>query len=157
MRADCQAWLASQHLTGNELVYADPPYLRSVRASGRLFYEYELAEEHEHVALLTQLRQLPCMVMLSGYWSQLYADMLTGWNTVTYTTTTLGGTVAEEWLWLNYPLPVALHDYRYLGEDYRERERIKRKVSRWRARLATMPTLERQALMIALQNTETEL
>jgi DNA adenine methylase len=150
VRGDCQAWLAQQRWHGRELVYADPPYLLSVRASGRLFYEYELAEESEHVALLAQLRALPCMVMISGYWSELYADMLAGWTTVTYTTTTLGGTVAEEWLWMNYPLPTALHDYRYLGEDYRERERIKRKVSRWRSRLADMPLLERQALMMAL-------
>lgn len=154
INGDCQTWLAQQHWTGNELVYADPPYLRSVRASGRLFYEYELAEEHEHAALLLQLSKLPCMVMISGYWSELYADMLASWTTVTYTTVTLGGTVAEEWLWMNYDLPVALHDYTYIGANYRERERIKRKVSRWKARLADMPLLERQALMIALNNTK---
>lgn len=154
VRGDCQAWFRQQIWRGHELVYADPPYLRSVRASGRLFYEYELAEESEHVALLTQLRALPCMVMVSGYWSELYADMLADWTTVTYTTVTLGGTVAEEWLWMNYPLPAALHDYQYLGADYRERERIKRKVNRWRQRLAAMPLLERQALMMALSDTD---
>ena len=154
VRGDCQAWFRQQIWRGHELVYADPPYLRSVRASGRLFYEYELAEESEHVALLTQLRALPCMVMVSGYWSELYADMLPDWTTVTYTTVTLGGTVAEEWLWMNYPLPAALHDYQYLGADYRERERIKRKVNRWRQRLAAMPLLERQALMMALSDTD---
>jgi hypothetical protein len=31
----------------------------------------------------------------------------------------------------NFPEPVALHDYRYLGEDFRQRERIKRKKQRW--------------------------
>ena len=31
-----------------------------------------------------------------------------------------------EYLWCNYPAPMALHDYRYLGKDFRERERIKR-------------------------------
>jgi 16S rRNA G966 N2-methylase RsmD len=148
---DCQAWLQERMLTGDTLVYADPPYLRSVRTSGKLMYEYELAEDHEHAALLTQLRGLPCMVMISGYWSQMYADMLADWQTVTYQTTTLGGTVATEWLWMNYPLPTALHDYRYLGTDYRERERIKRKVTRWQRRLADMPRLERQALLMALQ------
>lgn len=151
VRGDCQAWLAQHHWRGNELVYADPPYLLSTRASGRLFYEYELAEEDEHAALLTRLSVLPCMVMISGYWSELYADMLRGWTTVSYQTTTIGGTVATEWLWLNYPEPVALHDYRYLGQDYRERERIKRKVARWQRRLADMPVLERQALLMALQ------
>lgn len=154
--ADCQHWIASQRLHGSELICADPPYLLSTRASGRLFYEYELAEEGEHEHLLKWLRCLPCMVMISGYWSALYADLLAGWHTVTYQTTTLGGTVATEWLWMNYPPPVALHDYRYLGTDYRERERIKRKVTRWQRRLAEMPLLERQALMMALQSPSTD-
>lgn len=149
---DCRHWIACQPLHSNVLIYADPPYLRSVRSSGRLFYEYELAEESEHEQLLKWLRSLPCMIMISGYHSDLYADILHDWSTVTYTTTTLGGTVATEWLWMNYPPPIALHDYRYLGADYRQRERIKRKVTRWRSRLAAMPLLERQALMMALQD-----
>jgi hypothetical protein len=37
-----------------------------------------------------------------------------------------------------------------LGADYRERERIKRKVTRWTARLAALPRLERLALYSAL-------
>ena len=40
---------------------------------------------------------------------------------------TRGGRLATEWVWMNYPEPIALHDYRYLGEDFREREPIKRK------------------------------
>jgi hypothetical protein len=40
--------------------------------------------------------------------------------------------------------------YRYLGEDFRERERIKRKKQRWVNRLHTMPTLERRALLNAI-------
>ncbi len=148
---DCQTWLAHRRWNGNEMVYADPPYLRSTRSSGRLFYEFELAEDHEHEHLLQHLRSLRCMVMVSGYWSEMYADMLSGWTAVSYTTVTLGGTAATEWLWMNYPLPTALHDYRYLGTDYRERERIKRKVTRWQRRLADMPRLERLALLAALQ------
>jgi len=48
---------------------------------------------------------------------------------------------------MNYEAPVALHDYAYLGADYRERERIKRKRSRWVRMLNDMPTLERQAII----------
>jgi hypothetical protein len=33
-----------------------------------------------------------------------------------------------EWLWFNFPEPIALHDYRYLGTGFRER--IKRKKQR---------------------------
>ncbi len=45
---------------------------------------------------------------------------------------------------------IALHDYRYLGEDFRERERIKRKKQRWVNRLQTMPVLERQASKLSV-------
>jgi hypothetical protein len=51
---------------------------------------------------------------------------------------------------MNYPTPVALHDYRYLGDNFRERERIKRKANRWVAKLQNMPVLERQALLSAI-------
>ncbi len=50
----------------------------------------------------------------------------------------------------NFPEPIALHDYRYLGEDFRERERIKRKKQRWVNRLHVMPALERRALLNAI-------
>lgn len=63
---------------------------------------------------------------------------------------TRSGHSATEWLWFNYPEPVALHDYRFLGDNYRERERIKRKKQRWVARLSTMPLLERRALLSAI-------
>jgi hypothetical protein len=63
---------------------------------------------------------------------------------------TRGGRPATEWLWFNFEAPVALHDYRYLGRDFRERERIKRKKLRWTARLERMPALEKQALFSAI-------
>lgn len=63
---------------------------------------------------------------------------------------TRGGSPATEWLWSNFVPPAQLHDYRYVGHTFRERERIKRKTQRWKARLLKMPALERQALLVAL-------
>jgi len=60
------------------------------------------------------------------------------------------GGLAEECLWANFPDPIALHDYRYLGDGFRERERIKRKKARWVSRLEKMPLLERRALLSAI-------
>jgi hypothetical protein len=51
---------------------------------------------------------------------------------------------------MNYEAPVELHEYRYLGNNFRERERIKRKTKRWTAKLQSMPILERQALLCAM-------
>ncbi len=44
-----------------------------------------------------------------------------------------------------------MHDYRYLGDNFRERERIKRKTQRWSERLAKLDKLERMALLEAMQ------
>jgi hypothetical protein len=41
-----------------------------------------------------------------------------------------------------------------LGEDFRQRERIKRKKQRWVNRLTALPVLERQALLSAMKEIE---
>jgi DNA adenine methylase len=146
-------WIASDaHSTcqsKSTLVYLDPPYLMSTRRQHRPIYRCELADD-DHRLLLDVIRDLPCMVMISGYWSEMYANALQGWRTVQFQTITRGGSMATEWLWMNYPEPFELHDYRYLGENFRQRERIKRKKSRWLGKLQNMPPLERYAVLSAL-------
>ncbi len=145
---DAFTFLQSYPFTGHELVYCDPPYLHETRAKLNL-YRFELNED-QHRKLLQLLKGLPCMVMISGYCSPLYADELADWNSANYQAMTRSGKTATEYLWFNYSEPVALHDYRYLGQDYRERERIKKKKTRWVAKLQTMPLLERRALLSAM-------
>ncbi len=132
-------------------VYADPPYLFSVRASERPIYDHEFGDEVQHRQLLRLLRSLDCMVMISGYWSALYEQELTGWWTVSYSAITRSGSRAVEWLWMNYCGPDWLHDYQYLGANFREREKIKRRIGRWCRRLAAMPRLERLAMLAAMR------
>jgi site-specific DNA-adenine methylase len=130
-------------------VYADPPYLGSVRSSKYPIYKHEMMDEHAHSLLLAMLQGLPCMVALSGYFSSLYESSLQGWRTIDYNAQTRGG-VRREWLWMNYPQPTELHDYRYLGENFREREKITRTKKRWRARLLRMTSLQRYALLSSI-------
>ena len=61
------------------------------------------------------------------------------------------GGIAIERLWMNYPEPAELHDLRYLGSNFRERERIKRKKARWQAKLAKLDPLARAAIMECLR------
>jgi DNA adenine methylase len=133
---------------GTEFVYCDPPYLHSTRKS-RHRYPHELSDA-DHTRLLRLLRSLPCSVMISGYPSALYDAALAGWNREEFEVQTRGHTWATEVLWFNYERPNVLHDLRYVGKDYRERLRIKRKIARWRARLEATSTLERAALFSAL-------
>jgi len=151
LRGDGIDFLRSYSYTGRELVYCDPPYLMSTR-TGRQLYRFEMTDL-EHRRLLRVIRELPCRVMISGYSSVLYARELAGWNATSFAAMTRGGTERAEWLWYNFPRPLELHDYRYLGEGFRERERIKRKKARWTAKLASMPVLERQALLAAIAST----
>jgi hypothetical protein len=146
---DAIEWLVRNDISDDTLVYLDPPYLMSTRRQQRQIYRCELSD-HDHERLLEIIKSLNCMVMLSGYWSEMYSDALQGWRTDTFTTRTRGGSLAEEWLWMNFPEPLELHDYRYLGGDFRDRERIKRKVTRWKNRLINMNALEKHAIMAAI-------
>jgi DNA adenine methylase len=132
------------------LIYLDPPYLMSTRSTQRALYKYEFATEAEHDWLLSLIKGMRCMVAISGYASELYADRLKGWRAIQFPAMTRGGTIATEWLWMNYPAPLELHDCRYLGKNFRERERINRKKQRWSDRLKNMDPLERQALLSAI-------
>lgn len=148
IHGDAVTFLKENRFTGKELVYCDPPYLRETRKKYYPLYKYEYTYE-QHVELLEVIKNLPCMVMISGYRSKLYREFLKDWHTHLFRAATHKGT-AVEWVWMNYPPPEKLHDYRYLGSTFRERERIKRKSKRWVAKLKSMPVLERQALLSAI-------
>ena len=146
---DAVQFLESYAWKGDEFVYSDPPYLHITR-TGNHRYRHEYTEA-DHVRLLDVLKRLPCRVMVSGYYSELYMDVLRGWRVSTYEAMTRGAVWRTEYLWMNYSEPTALHDYRFLGNDYRERENIKRKQKRWRVRWQAMDRLERQAILAELQ------
>ncbi len=145
---DAIAYLQKRRYGTGELVYCDPPYMHETRGR-KDRYKFEMTDL-QHRQFLRVALEVPAMVIISGYWTSLYAEMLAAWNHSTFQTTNRAGQLTEEHLWFNYPRPVELHDYQYLGSNFRERERIKRKKARWTAKLAKMPLLERQAIMGAL-------
>ena len=143
-------FLKSYRWRGDEFVYCDPPYPFEVRAGKHKLYRFEMTER-QHRELLEVIKTIPARVAISSYWSSMYAEALAGWRTVSFQAVKRNGEVATEWLWMNYGEPLELHDYSYLGSDYRERERIKRRCRRWEKRLREMPALERYAIMKALE------
>jgi DNA adenine methylase len=147
---DALRYLLKQRYGPETLVYLDPPYLQETRRSARAIYRHEFNTVEQHTELLEVLLGLDCMVALSGYWSSLYDAMLQGWRRSEKVVTLRQGMKATECLWMNYPEPVALHDYRFLGGDFRERERLKRISHRWKERLLRMPLLERRMLSAAI-------
>jgi hypothetical protein len=148
---DALRWLEQKGptLPATAFVYADPPYLICTRRSHH-WYRHEFGSVFEHELLLEILVRLPCPVMLSGYPSDLYRKRLVDWRVDRFEAMTSGGTPATECLWMNYPEPRELHDYRYLGKDFREREKFARQRRRWITRLAAMDRFQRLALAAAI-------
>lgn len=149
---DAISFLQSYNWQGGEFVYCDPPYLFSTRSCKRPIYAHEFGTEEQHERLLKTLLAIPqnIPVAISGYQSSFYSAMLATWRTISYQTRTRGGSLVREWLWMNYPTPIELHDYRYLGSNFRQRERIKRIKNRWVARLERMDNLERYAVLASI-------
>ena len=155
VQADAVVWLTKKWgtLNARTVVYCDPPYLSTtLRQVGRQYYAESFNTETLHRGLISILHALSrhgVKCLISGYQSQLYQRAFPDWRRVEYRTRTHGGTVTES-LWCNFPEPTELHDYRFLGHNRRERERIKRKLARWKARLEKMPLLERRLIAAAV-------
>jgi site-specific DNA-adenine methylase len=135
-------------------IYADPPYPHESRSSNSR-YKHDMTDE-EHTDLLTTLISFhDTKVALSTYPNDLYYEFFYGrneWRFIEFESQTRGGKAIEQ-LWMNYPEPTELHDYRYLGEDYRERERITRKLKRWEAKFRDLAPLEQMAMLQRLNGT----
>lgn len=137
-------FLRAYQFVGDEFVYLDPPYLPSARRSLRSAYRFDYTE-CEHIGLLSLVRGLPCNAMISGYESQIYNRELKGWNRVQFTTASRAGKRTET-VWLNYS-PHLLHDTRFFGSSFRERQAIKRRRDRWMKRFQREPLPLQQALL----------
>ena len=129
-------------------IYLDPPYIKSSRRSMVDIYKYEMTDK-DHVDLLKSILTTTAIrvrVAISGYDNPLYNKMLKGWNKK-YMKVCVHGKVATEVVWFNYPVPESLHQYNYIGKNRTERQRIKRKISRWVERLKRLPGPERNAIL----------
>lgn len=147
---DALEFLSGYTFCGQELVYADPPYVAATKKNRR-YYSHEYTDE-DHRRLLDALLKLDCRVMISGYPSALYEKTLGGWEVRELVNLSHAGPRRER-IWANFEFSHDLHDYGAIGGNFRERERIRRKTSRWVLKLAGLPDLERRALIAALVQT----
>ncbi len=144
------AFLDTYKFKGDEFVYADPPYLLAARMQrGRAYYEHEWPDAM-HRRFLRVAKAINSRVAISGYHSPLYDDELSDWRRIEFEVMTRGGTKALEVLWMNYPRPTVLHDFSFVGENWRARWNIRRKIRRGIQDLLGMPPLERNAVFHAL-------
>lgn len=143
-------FLADYDYRGTELIYSDPPYLPYTRTWQRKYrFEYE---ERDHIELLELLKGVPCQVILSGYQSSLYDELLAGWNTLEVQVMNQGG-VRTEKLWFNFTVD-RVHWASYAGKNFTDRQRIKRKAANWGKRYQGLPRAERVAVLAAMMAVE---
>ena len=64
-----------------------------------------MTEDDEHIKLLELLKKHLGPVIVSGYDSDLYQDILSGWNKKYIRTNAEQGKQRIEVLWFNYELP----------------------------------------------------
>ncbi len=100
--------------------------------------------------MLEQFKSKNVFFLISGYKSELYMSMLEEWQYFEFQTMSRGG-VRTESLWTSFnPDEYVKHDYNYVGSDYTDRQRIKRKIDRWVKKINSLEFDERQALLQAL-------
>lgn len=111
------------HDAAATLHYVDPPYVHETRykgaTSGR-YYRHEM-NDAEHRKLLSVLLELEGMVVLSGYPSELYAELLPDWtcySTSARISAARGTASRTECIWLN---PACVDRVSQIGLDLGER------------------------------------
>ena len=111
------------HDAATTLHYVDPPYVHDTRykgASSGRYYRHEM-DDAEHRALLSTLLELEGMVVLSGYPSELYAELLPDWtcySTSARISAARGTASRTECIWLN---PSCVDRVSQIGLDLGER------------------------------------
>ena len=145
-------FLSGFDFQGDELVYADPPYVQSVRRSQRR-YRFDYTDD-DHVELIRLLRSLPALVMISGYPSRLYDEHLCDWRSISLQVNNQSCVVTEK-LWFNFA-PGRLHWHSYAGRNFTDRQRIKRKAANWTRMYGAMPPAERLAVLAGIMAAEAE-
>ena len=133
-------------------LYCDPPYPLHKRLSQAKLYKFDWEREEQHADFLTMARNCKCAVMISSYPNDQYDEILKDWTQHLFYSTIRGGRKAQEVIYMNYPPPVFLHDFQYLGTNYRTRHWIKNKVKRQLSKLNAMKPVERTAILSAIIN-----
>lgn len=147
---DCITQHIPNYLCGTTkaLCYFDPPYMLSTRSSN-CRYRFDWNDK-DHFAFFEFVKSLSVFVAISHYPCPAYDNAFKEWRTIDYLSRTRTETRTER-LYMNYETPEVLQDFRYMGKDFIERQRIKRKRDRFIRKYRKMSIQERNALLQCLQ------
>lgn len=144
-----------QYDRADTFIYLDPPYILKSRKSQVKVYTHEMTDQ-QHIDLLRLVKQIKfAKVMISHYPNDLYDTELRGWQTHDFYSIIRNG-VALERLYMNYEQDGRLHDYRFLGDGFRERERNNRKINNMVAKVNRLDPLLKEAVLKKLIDLKTK-
>ncbi len=100
--------LLPAHDSDETLFYVDPPYTHDTRSKScvgaRQAYKHEMTnDDHEQLAL--ELKKIKGMVIVSGYRSDLYDALFSGWQRIDRAAMADGAAARVESLWLSPNMP----------------------------------------------------
>lgn len=128
------------------VIYLDPPYPLSSRKSTAKLYDFEMTDS-QHQNLLSIIKNMRYPILISTYKNKMYKDNLPKWFKLNFSVGTRNGKAIET-VYYNYSLSNGLlHDYRYLGNDFKDRERIRLKIDRWVKGLDKLEVREQMAII----------
>lgn len=128
-----------------DFYFIDNPYHHSTRPNNKEIYTHEMTHE-QHVQFLQECLQLNCMCLIIHPVCDLYDTMLKDWHKV-YVKVRYHRKTSIECLYMNYPEPTNLQDYRYIGKNCWDRQRITKRKKAYLDKFKKMPVLERKAIL----------
>lgn len=128
--------------------YFDPPYLFETRQSKLPLYRHEW-NENDHARFLSLIIQVKKPVLISHYPCNLYDTVLKDWRIIEYEAMTHTG-MRKENLYMNFKAPLLLQNWQHVGENFTDRQRIKRKITRLINSLKNETEKERAAIITAV-------
>ena len=95
----------------NVLLYLDPPYIKGTRHGKQ--YRHEMYSEESHAELIEAAAAHKGPVLISGYDSPLYRDMLAGWHMEEHKVYTQAVISKTEVLWMNFEPEIQMNIFEY--------------------------------------------
>lgn len=132
------------------MLFLDPPYPIKWRKGQRALYDIEMTDE-EHIELLQLAKQFQGFVMICSNENPIYQEALEKQWRKKVITVNYHGQMVEEVLWFNYPKPTELLSYEFAGDNFTDRQRIKRKANRWIENLRSMDPIDRNVILSSIQ------
>jgi len=128
--------------------YFDPPYLLETRSYQGQLYKFDWKKQ-DHKKFIAKVLTVKSNCMISHYPCSMYERAFKKWRKIYFNSMTRAG-LRKECLYMNFQQPSLLLDYTYVGNDFIDRQRIKRKVEKLITRLNGLGGQERAAILSAV-------